>query len=101
MMVLPTLHLIPLLTTHSLTHSLIGEVTTVYNELYRWNFDKNEWKLIESLNTPPPRCSHQAVFFKDKLYIFGGEYATLDQFHHYRDLCKTPPSPLTHSLTHL
>ncbi len=78
---------------HSLTHS--GEVTTVYNELYRWNFDKNEWKLIESLNTPPPRCSHQAIFFKDKLYIFGGEYATLDQFHHYRDLCKA-----THSLTH-
>ena len=23
---------------------------------------------------------------QDKLYIFGGEYATLDQFHHYRDM---------------
>ena len=41
-----------------------GEGTTVYNEVYRWNLDKNEWKLIESLNTPPPRCSHQAVYFK-------------------------------------
>lgn len=63
-----------------------GESTKVYNELYRWNIDKNEWKVIESLNTPSPRCSHQAVFFKDKVYIFGGEYATLDQFHHYRDM---------------
>ena len=41
-------------------------------------------KQIESINTPSPRCSHQAVFFKDKIYVFGGEYATLDQFHHYR-----------------
>lgn len=41
-----------------------GEGTTVYNELYRWNIEKNEWKMVESLNTPAPRCSHQAVYFK-------------------------------------
>jgi hypothetical protein len=41
-----------------------GQSTVVYNELYRWNLEKNEWKQIESLNTPPPRCSHQAVFYK-------------------------------------
>ena len=28
----------------------------------------------------------QAVYFNEKVYIFGGEYATLEQFHHYRDL---------------
>ena len=61
-----------------------GEGTVVYNDLFRWNVERNEWKQIESLNTPPPRCSHQAVFYKDQVYIFGGEYATLDQFHHYR-----------------
>jgi N-acetylneuraminic acid mutarotase len=61
-----------------------GEHTQVFNELFRWNVEKNEWKCIESLNTPPPRCSHQAVYFKEKVYVFGGEYATLDQFHHYR-----------------
>jgi len=61
-----------------------GEDTTVYNDLFKWNVDKSEWRLIESLNTPPPRCSHQAVYYKDKVYIFGGEYATLDQFYHYR-----------------
>ncbi len=62
-----------------------GESTEVYNDLYRWNVEKNEWKHIESLNTPPPRCSHQAVLFNDKIYMFGGEYATLDQYYHYRD----------------
>ena len=36
-------------------------------------------------------CMHcQAVYYRDKgadkLFIFGGEYATLDQFHHYNDL---------------
>ena len=63
-----------------------GAGTNVFNELYRWNIEKNEWRKIESLNTPAPRCSHQAVFYNDKVYVFGGEYATLDQFHHYRDL---------------
>jgi len=63
-----------------------GERTTVYNELLIWNIERNEWKQVESINTPSPRCSHQAVVYKDKLYIFGGEYATLDQFHHYKDL---------------
>lgn len=63
-----------------------GQGTTIYNELFQWNLTRNEWKQIQSLNTPPPRCAHQAVLFKDKVYIFGGEYATLDQFHHYRDL---------------
>ena len=63
-----------------------GASTTVYNEVYRWNLDRQEWKQVESLNTPPPRCSHQAICYKDKIYIFGGEYATLDQFHHYSDM---------------
>ena len=63
-----------------------GERTTVYNDLYRWNTDKAEWRLIDVPNAPPPRCSHQAVLYNHTLYVFGGEYATLEQFHHYRDL---------------
>jgi hypothetical protein len=63
-----------------------GETTTVYNDLFKWNVERNEWKQIESLNTPPPRCSHQAIQYQDKVYMFGGEYGTLDQFYHYRDL---------------
>lgn len=63
-----------------------GEKTEVYSELFRWNVEKNEWRQIESLNTPPPRCSHQSVLYNEKIYMFGGEYATLDQFYHYKDL---------------
>ncbi len=33
--------------------------THVFNELYRWNLGTNEWTKIDSINTPPPRCSHQ------------------------------------------
>ncbi|RHZ00040.1 hypothetical protein DYB35_011835, partial [Aphanomyces astaci] len=63
-----------------------GECNVCYNELYRWNLEANEWKLISSPNTPPPRCSHQSVVYRDHLYVFGGEFATADQFYHYRDL---------------
>ncbi|TMW64566.1 hypothetical protein Poli38472_011446 [Pythium oligandrum] len=64
-----------------------GDTNVCYNELYRWNVDggPTDWKMISSPNTPPPRCSHQAAVFRDHLYIFGGEFATADQFHHYRD----------------
>lgn len=41
-----------------------GEDTTVFNDVLRWGVEKNEWRHVESLNTPPPRCSHQAVFYK-------------------------------------
>lgn len=58
----------------------------MYGELFRWSIDRNEWRRIDSLNTPPPRCSHQAAYYKDRLYIFGGEYATPDHFHHYKDM---------------
>ncbi|KAM3568675.1 hypothetical protein VYU27_009209, partial [Nannochloropsis oceanica] len=63
-----------------------GEDTTVYNGVFRWHLERGEWRKIESLNAPPPRCSHQAVSFRDYLYIFGGEFGTSDQFYHYRDL---------------
>jgi hypothetical protein len=36
-----------------------GENAWVYNGVYRWNLDRGDWRQIESLNTPPPRCSHQ------------------------------------------
>ena len=85
-----------------------GDVNVCYNDVFKWNLDGNQpldathprvdaacdpatrhdaaWKAISSLNTPPPRCSHQAVVYRNHLYVFGGEFATADQFHHYRDL---------------
>jgi len=37
---------------------------------------------------PPPRCAHTAVYHNDDIYIFGGECATADKYHHYKDLWK-------------
>lgn len=63
-----------------------GDVNVCYNDVFKWNIDAGmqEWKLISSPNSPPPRCSHQSVVYRDHLYVFGGEFATADQFHHYR-----------------
>lgn len=89
-----------------------GAVNECFNDLFRWNLDaisanaetaaiadeveeskdededKDErpaaWKQISSPHSPPPRCSHQSVVYRDHLYVFGGEFATADQFHHYR-----------------
>eukprot|EP00388_Colpodella_angusta_P022575 GDKJ01057731.1.p1 GENE.GDKJ01057731.1~~GDKJ01057731.1.p1 ORF type:complete len:866 (+),score=286.93 GDKJ01057731.1:196-2598(+) len=63
-----------------------GSNATVLNETYRWNVEKNEWRKIESSVCPKPRCSHQAVAYKDYIYIFGGEFATASQFYHFKDV---------------
>ncbi|ESQ43595.1 hypothetical protein EUTSA_v10012907mg [Eutrema salsugineum] len=64
-----------------------GQKTYVYGDLYRYDVDKQEWRLISSPNSPPPRSSHQAVAWKNYLYIFGGEFTSPNQerFHHYKD----------------
>ncbi|KAL9273214.1 Kelch domain-containing protein, partial [Drosera capensis] len=64
-----------------------GSKTFVYGDLYRFDVDKQEWKLVCSPNSPPPRSAHQAVAWKNKLYIFGGEFTSPNQerFHHYKD----------------
>ncbi|KAF8819065.1 kelch repeat-containing protein [Cardiosporidium cionae] len=63
-----------------------GRTAKVCNDLYRWNVDRNEWRRVESPIKPKPRCSHQAVLYKDYIYMFGGEFATLKQFFHFQDL---------------
>lgn len=64
-----------------------GNKTCVYGDLYRYDVDKNEWKLVSSPNSPPPRSAHQAIAWKNYLYIFGGEFTSPNQerFHHYKD----------------
>ncbi|KAF4685477.1 kelch domain containing 4, partial [Perkinsus olseni] len=64
-----------------------GDRQTVYNDTFRWDIDKGEWKKIEPPVSPKPRCAHQAVLVNNRyVYIFGGEFSTVSQFHHYRDL---------------
>ncbi|GAB2289419.1 hypothetical protein Dimus_023728 [Dionaea muscipula] len=64
-----------------------GSKTFVYGDLYRYDVDKQEWKLVSSPNSPPPRSAHQTVAWKNYLYIFGGEFTSPNQerFHHYKD----------------
>lgn len=64
-----------------------GSKTYVYGDLYRYDVEKQEWKLVSSPNSPPPRSAHQAVAWKNYLYIFGGEFTSPNQerFHHYKD----------------
>lgn len=64
-----------------------GQKTFVYGDLYRYDIEKQEWKLISSPNSPPPRSAHQAVCWKNYLYVFGGEFTSPNQerFHHYKD----------------
>lgn len=64
-----------------------GSKTFVYGDLYRYDVEKQEWKSVSSPNSPPPRSAHQAVAWKNYLYIFGGEFTSPNQerFHHYKD----------------
>lgn len=64
-----------------------GNKTFVYGDLYRYDVEKNEWKLASTPNSPPPRSAHQAVAWKNNIYIFGGEFTSPNQerFHHYKD----------------
>ncbi|KAK7411051.1 hypothetical protein VNO78_02404 [Psophocarpus tetragonolobus] len=64
-----------------------GNKTFVYGDFYRYDVEKLEWKLVTSPNSPPPRSAHQAVAWKNYIYIFGGEFTSPNQerFHHYKD----------------
>lgn len=38
-----------------------GKTLTVYNELFFYNIDKQQWKKVMAPGGPGPRCSHQMV----------------------------------------
>ena len=76
-----------------------GESSRCYCDLYLWkpsastrnnnsnnNTGVGEWRQVRAPCPPPPRCSHQAVVVGQKMYLFGGEFTTKDQFRHYNDL---------------
>jgi hypothetical protein len=80
-----------------------GVQNMVFDELYRWDPDAKGpvikdhpsphtlgmWKrILTPAPRPTPRCSHSCVYHDHGLYVFGGEYATVDKYHHYRDLWK-------------
>ena len=47
------------------------------------------WKrIISPQPRPPARCSHSTVYYNNALYVFGGEFASAENYHHYKDLWK-------------
>ncbi|KLO15366.1 hypothetical protein SCHPADRAFT_824811 [Schizopora paradoxa] len=61
-----------------------------YNDVYRYNPDKDEWRKFVSPTCPGPRSAHSVAASPaggGKLFLFGGEFSSLHQnsFHHYRD----------------
>mmetsp|Transcript_16016 Transcript_16016/g.34847 ORF Transcript_16016/g.34847 Transcript_16016/m.34847 type:complete len:872 (-) Transcript_16016:57-2672(-) len=45
------------------------------------------WRRILSPSPiPPARCSHTTVCYNNSLYVFGGELATAEKYHHYKDM---------------
>ena len=53
------------------------------------NNNTGQWtRILTPPPHPPPRCAHTAVYYNDSIYIFGGECATADKYHHYKDLWK-------------
>ncbi|KAL7751311.1 Kelch repeat-containing protein 3 [Sorochytrium milnesiophthora] len=66
-----------------------GNKCEFYNDLFRYNIEKGEWKRITSPNSPGPRSSHQVVITpQGTLFLFGGEFASRNetQFFHYKAL---------------
>ncbi|KAG2184340.1 hypothetical protein INT44_009355 [Umbelopsis vinacea] len=65
-----------------------GQKVHMYNDLYRYSIDKDEWKKITSPNSPGPRSAHQiAIMPTGTLFLFGGEFISPNetQFFHYKD----------------
>ncbi|KAL1719131.1 hypothetical protein EV715DRAFT_290573 [Schizophyllum commune] len=61
-----------------------------YNDTFRYNPEKNEWKKYVSPTAPGPRSAHAGVALPaggGKIFIFGGEFSSPNQrnFFHYRD----------------
>lgn len=52
------------------------------NDVGRWH------RILTPPPHPPPRCAHTSVHHNGALYVFGGECATADRYHHYKDLWK-------------
>ncbi|TEB35122.1 galactose oxidase, partial [Coprinellus micaceus] len=61
-----------------------------YNDTFRYTPEKDEWRKYVSPTAPGPRSAHALVgspIGGGKLFMFGGEFSSLNQtsFHHYRD----------------
>jgi N-acetylneuraminic acid mutarotase len=71
-----------------------GVQNIVLDQLYRFDLNKGEWKhIIPAGKVPPARCAHAAIYYNRSLYIFGGELASADEYHHYKDVWRFDTDP--------
>jgi N-acetylneuraminic acid mutarotase len=65
-----------------------GQKVRMYNDLFKYNIEKNEWKKLTSPNSPGPRSAHQIVCTPaGVLFLWGGEFVSPNEtnFFHYKD----------------
>ncbi|CAF0881963.1 unnamed protein product [Didymodactylos carnosus] len=42
------------------------------NDMYRYNFQTNEWETVQCSNPPTARSAHSVVIYNNFMYLFGG-----------------------------
>jgi N-acetylneuraminic acid mutarotase len=72
-----------------------GALATFFNDLYVYLIDRDEWRMVQSLNTPLPRSGHAWSRGGNAggIYLFGGEFSSPKQgtFYHYNDFYRLEP----------
>jgi hypothetical protein len=67
-----------------------GALATFFNDLYIYQINRDEWRLVTSPNSPLPRSGHAWCRGGNSggIYLFGGEFSSPKQgpFYHYNDV---------------
>ncbi|KAI9823601.1 MAG: hypothetical protein M1832_002382 [Thelocarpon impressellum] len=72
-----------------------GAMATFYNDLFIYNIDRDDWRQVNSPNSPLPRSGHAWCRGGNAggVYLFGGEFSSPKQgtFYHYNDFWRLDP----------
>lgn len=73
-----------------------GALAHFFNDLFVYNTNRDEWRLVTSPNSPLPRSGHAWCRGGNAggIYLFGGEFSSPKQgtFYHYNDFWRLDPS---------
>ncbi|KAB8343092.1 hypothetical protein FH972_022686 [Carpinus fangiana] len=73
-----------------------GALARFYNDLFVYNINRDEWRIVQSPNSPLPRSGHAWTRGGNTggIYLFGGEFSSPKQgtFYHYNDFWRLEPS---------
>ncbi len=57
-----------------------------YNDLWVLDLNSYKWEQIKAPNGPSPRSGHRMIYFKRKLYVFGGFYDNHADIKYFDDM---------------